>query len=75
MVVDLSTSTYSPLEPLLPKCSAEVGWTHLFGAGKSLAIAEAVKRHEGLVVVVVGDTNTALKFTDEIPFFDGGIEQ
>ncbi len=75
MVVDLSTSTYSPLEPPLPNCSEEVGWTHLFGAGKSLAIAEAVKRHEGLVVVVVGNTNTALKFTEEVPFFDGGIQQ
>ncbi|HCU89237.1 MAG TPA: transcription-repair coupling factor [Gammaproteobacteria bacterium] len=75
MAVDLAASTYSPLEPPLPKCGEEIGWTHLFGAGKSLAIAEAVKRHEGLVVVVVGDTNTALKFTDEILFFDVGIQQ
>ena len=74
MTVDTHASTYSPVEPPLPKAFDAIGWTHLFGAGKSLAIAEAVKRHDGLVVVVVGDTNTALKFADEIPFFAGDIQ-
>jgi len=34
-----------------------------------------VRRHHGLVVVVVGDTNTALRFEGEIPFFAGDIPQ
>lgn len=62
----------SPLQPPLPERAGDpYFWTRLFGAGKSLAIAEAARRHEGLVVVVVGDTNTALQFDEEIPFFAG----
>ncbi|MGR9093097.1 MAG: transcription-repair coupling factor, partial [Gammaproteobacteria bacterium] len=60
---------YSALNPPLPAAGERLLWTRLFGASKSLAIAEAVKRHDGLVVVVTGDTNAALQLGDEIPYF------
>ena len=59
----------SALNPPLPATGERFLWTRLFGASKSLAIAEAVKRHDGLVVVVTGDTNAALQLGDEIPYF------
>ena len=75
MAAHSNSSTYSPLDPPLPGNGENYAWTRLFGAGKSLAIAEAVQRHDGLVVAVVGDTNTALQFGDEIPFFAGDIQR
>ena len=61
--------------PLPANAEAEFAWTHIFGAGKAMAIAEAVREHDGLVVAVVGDTNAALRLNEEIPFFDGDIAQ
>ncbi|MDA0821530.1 MAG: transcription-repair coupling factor [Proteobacteria bacterium] len=70
MPADGTIGSSSALNPPLPRVAGdEFAWTRLFGCGKSLAIAEAVRRHPGLVVVVVGDTNTALQLGDEIPFF------
>lgn len=63
----------SALNPPLPATGERFAWTRLFGASKSLAIAEAVKRHEGLVVVVTGDTSAALQLGDEIPYFADAV--
>jgi transcription-repair coupling factor (superfamily II helicase) len=74
MTTEANATNCSALEPPLPRPGDDCAWTRLFGAGKSLAIAKAVERHDGLVVVVVGDTNTALQFSDEIPFFARDIQ-
>ncbi len=64
------------LQPPLPSVSGDrYVWTRLYGAGKPLILAEAVRCHSGLVVVVVGDTNMALQFSEEIPFFASDITQ
>ncbi len=75
MTDNRNSMSFSPLDPPLPANGDDHAWTRLYGAGKSLAVAEAVRRHPGLVVVVVGDTNTALQFADEIPFFADDIER
>ena len=76
MLVKGSPGSSSPLSPTLPQSGGEnFAWTRLFGAGKSLAIAQAAKQQTGLVVAVVGDTNMALQFSDEIPFFAGEVPQ
>jgi transcription-repair coupling factor (superfamily II helicase) len=75
MAADGAPGSSSVLNPPLPKKLGDnFAWTRLFGAGKSLAIAESARRHSGLVVVVVGDTNTALQFSDDIPFFASEVE-
>ncbi len=76
MASERNLNPSSPLHPTLPERATDAyAWTRLFGAGKSLAIAEAARRHRGLVVIVVGDTNTALQFSEEVPFFAGEISQ
>ena len=70
MPADGTPGSSSVLSPPLPgDADDNFAWTRLFGAGKPLAIAQAVRRHAGLVVVVVGDTNTALQLSNDIPFF------
>jgi len=70
----ISPDQCSALVPPMPVEPAQsFRWTRLFGASKSLAIAQAVERHSGLVVVVTGDTSTALQFGDEIPYFADSV--
>ncbi|MBI2799043.1 MAG: transcription-repair coupling factor [Gammaproteobacteria bacterium] len=44
-------------------------WTHLFGAARSLSVAEAARRHAGLTVLVCADSAAAVQFDAELPFF------
>lgn len=61
----------SPLAPVLPPAPRGViSWNRLFGAAKSLAIAQAAGSYDGLMVVVVPDSAAALQYDAEIPFFN-----
>jgi transcription-repair coupling factor (superfamily II helicase) len=60
----------SPMTPTPPaRGEALRYWTQLFGAGRSLAIAEAVRRHPGLTVLVCPDSAAAVQYDAELPFF------
>jgi len=60
----------SPLAPPLPTRGETTRyWTRLFGAGRSLAIAEAVRQHAGMTVLVCPDSATAVQYDAELPFF------
>ncbi|MGQ9658839.1 MAG: transcription-repair coupling factor [Thermochromatium sp.] len=60
----------SPLDPPLPHHPGERRiWGGLCGAGTALAIAAAVKRHPGLVLVVVDTVQTAATRRAELAFF------
>ncbi len=62
----------SPLEPVLPPGPGRrARWGHLYGASRALAIAESVRRHPGLVLVVVPDTPAAHRLEAELGFFLG----
>ena len=62
----------SPLEPVLPPGPGRrVRWGHLYGASRAIAIAETVRRHSGLVLVVVPDTPAAHRLEGELRFFLG----
>ena len=60
----------SPLSPTPPARGESMRyWTQLFGAGRSVAIAEAVRRHPGLTVLVCPDSAAAVQYDAELPFF------
>ena len=62
----------SPLEPVLPRGPGRrARWGRLHGAGRALAIAESVRRHPGVVLVVVPDTPAAHRLEAELRFFLG----
>ena len=62
----------SPLEPVLPPGPGRrARWGRLYGASRAIAIAETVRRHRGLVLVVVPDTPAAHRLEAELRFFLG----
>ncbi len=64
------TVRLSPLTPKPPGPGETLRyWTQLFGAGRSLAIAEAVRRHPGLTVLICTDSAAAVQYDAELPFF------
>ncbi|MEM7407977.1 MAG: transcription-repair coupling factor [Pseudomonadota bacterium] len=61
---------YSPLVPPVPEdTSARTYWTHLYGCGLGLAIANAAEREAGLTIVVSPDTASADQLDRELAFF------
>ena len=61
---------YSPLSPPPPCALGEAqGWTRLYGAAKSMAIASLAASHDVPVVLIAPDAATALQFEREIAFF------
>ena len=67
----------SPFQPVLPTGPGRrVRWGHLYGAGRAIAVAETVRRHRGLVLVVVPDSPSAHRMEAELRFFlgPGGAE-
>ncbi|MGD9601290.1 MAG: transcription-repair coupling factor [Gammaproteobacteria bacterium] len=64
------TVRLSPLAPVPPGRGESLRyWTQLFGAGRSLAIAEVARRHAGLTVLVCADSAAAVQYDTELPFF------
>src|SRR5690606_31332833 len=45
-------------------------WGNLKGSGYAWALQQAASRHDGLLLVITRDTQTALQLEQEIPFFD-----
>ncbi|MGH8598928.1 MAG: transcription-repair coupling factor, partial [Gammaproteobacteria bacterium] len=63
-------SRASPLAPTLPSTGEKLWyWSQLFGAARSLAIAEAARLHPGLTVLVCVDSAAAVQYGAELPFF------
>ncbi|MEM7249857.1 MAG: transcription-repair coupling factor [Pseudomonadota bacterium] len=62
----------NPLLPPLPSSDAErLRWDGLHGAARALAIASAVRRHHGPVVVIAANATSAQTLTEEVRFFLG----
>ncbi len=63
----------SPLGPPLPGRPGErLLWGRLYGASVALAIAEAARTHEGLILAVVPDVQAAAHLRAELGFFLAG---
>jgi len=62
----------SPFQPVLPRRPGEtVVWGRLYGNSIGLAIAAAARDHDGPVLVVTGDNQTAARLETELRFFGG----
>ena len=62
----------SPFAPLLPSTPGErLQWGNAGGTIAALAIAEAIRRHRGLILVVTADAQGAAQLESEIRFFAG----
>ncbi len=60
----------SPLRPVLPTESGEVlRWSRLYGSARGLALANAARRHPGLLLVVTASVHAAEQIEDEIRFY------
>ncbi len=64
-----SVIQHSVLTPDVPHAPEQLVWTGLGGDSLPLAIANAARQHEGLVVVVTPDMQTAELLQDQITFF------
>ncbi len=65
----------SAAEPPLPGDGVRrVGWSRLFGSAESLAVDAAVRRHEGLVLVVARDARRAHLLEQELRFYGSDRE-
>ena len=50
-------------------------WGNLKGSGAAWALQQLAQRHDGLLLVITRDTQTALQLEQEIPFFaDGSVD-
>jgi transcription-repair coupling factor (superfamily II helicase) len=60
----------SSFQPLLPDSNSRpIRWSHLFGAGLSLAIAKASQQHQGLLCVALSDARQVQIMAEELGFF------
>ena len=63
----------SPFEPPVPSRPGDRRrWARLYGSGKGLAIAAAVRRHRGPCLVIVANAAESGRIADEVRFF--GVE-
>ena len=70
-VSDIASTVLSAL-PLPAAAGARTRWPGLPGPSAALAIAEAVARHQGLVVAVTAGEQHAYRLEEELRFFLGG---
>ena len=61
------TSALAP--PLLPDPGSRANWTRLYGASKSVALANAAARDRRLFVYIAGDAANAAQADEELAFF------
>lgn len=66
----------TPFAPELPAAGSALTWGRLYGNSVGLALAQAARLHEGLVLVVTPDTQSAARLERELNFFtdDTAIE-
>ena len=68
-----SAAPHSAINPPLPTRPGErLLWGRLYGAGAALAMAEAARRHRGLVLALAEDVQAAARLRSELQFFLGG---
>ncbi|MFY9972904.1 MAG: transcription-repair coupling factor [Chromatiaceae bacterium] len=68
-----SEAPHSAINPPLPTRPGErLLWGRLYGAGAALAMAEAARRHRGLVLALAEDVQAAARLRSELQFFLGG---
>ena len=61
---------YSLLAPALPsESSPRMTWGKLYGSAMGLAVASAIERYKGLVILIAPNTQTALQLEQQIRFF------
>jgi len=70
--LDASSNKVSPFEPVLPQKDEDMLWTGLAGDSLALAIAKAAGRHDGLLVVIAPDMQTADELRERLVFFACG---
>ena len=64
----------SPFNPILPSTKKRrISWTRLYAAAQALAITAASHKHTGPILVVVPDTLTGIRLSEEVIFFDPKI--
>jgi transcription-repair coupling factor (superfamily II helicase) len=64
----------SPLAPPLPPRAGSIAWRHLYGAAKSLAIAQAASNHRGVTLVVAASSAASARIEQDLRFFAPEIE-
>ncbi|MEW8207604.1 MAG: transcription-repair coupling factor, partial [Candidatus Thiodiazotropha taylori] len=65
-----SATANSPLSPQLPEADGErYQWGGLHGCSGSLAIANAAKHYQGIILVVTPDMQSASRLESELRFF------
>ncbi|MGA7979941.1 MAG: transcription-repair coupling factor [Chromatiaceae bacterium] len=70
MTEEAVTALHTPLDPPLPaRPSERLLWGRLYGASAALAIAEAARRSDGLLLAVVEDVQAAARLQGELGFF------
>ena len=63
------------LDTKLPsKTKSNKSWGQLYGCSKSLAISNAIKEHQGLVVVVTEDSSSSHQLHTELRFIHANME-
>ncbi|MBK1722871.1 transcription-repair coupling factor [Thiocystis violacea] len=73
MHAEAQLQLHSPLDPPLPRQAGErLLWGRLYGSGAALAIANAARRHHGLVMVLTQDVQSATNLSAELAFFLAG---
>ncbi|MEM7542609.1 MAG: transcription-repair coupling factor [Pseudomonadota bacterium] len=70
----MPTSTKFLAPPLPDAAGKALGWTHLFGASRALAIAGAANAAKGTVVVIMQDAQQAQLLEGELAFFAPALE-
>ncbi len=70
IAADVLASTNSPLQPVLPSdTTATLRWCQLYGSSCALALAATAVQHQGLVLIIAPDSQTALHLEMELNFF------
>ncbi len=71
-----STNSLSPFTPALPKKQNDsLQWGQLHGSSLGLAVASAVQKHSGLLLVLTTDMQAATRLAYELRFFTDDHEE
>ncbi len=67
---------YGVFNPLLPSTSTpSITWGRLYGSARGLAIASAMEPHQGPLLLITSDTQSAIHLEQELRFFQGNNKQ